>query len=240
MNERIERVLIVDDDTELCQLLTEYLTGEGFAIDCVHDGVAGALRAVSNEYRILVLDVMLPGANGFEVLRRIRASSSIPVVMLTARGDEVDRIVGFELGADDYLSKPFSPRELVARLRAILRRAATSDSASSPQPEVVSVGDIVLNTGTRTATSGGRPVALTTVEFELLAGLLRSAGRVATRDELASVALGRSYSPLDRSIDTHVSNLRRKLGPTSDGQPRIKSVRGTGYQLVWAGSDPTD
>lgn len=226
-------MLIIDDDVELGQLLTEYLTGEGFAVECVHDGAIGALRAVESAHDILVLDVMLPGANGFEVLRRIRATSSIPVVMLTARGEEVDRVVGLELGADDYLAKPFSPRELVARLRAVLRRSAVPESTP---PESITVGDVELDAGARTVRCGGAFVALTTVEFDLLAALLRAAGRVVSREHLASEALGREHSPLDRSIDTHVSNLRRKLGPDPEGRARIKAIRGSGYQLVWHGS----
>lgn len=235
MTGRPERVLLIDDDVELCQLVAQYLSGEGFAVESVHDGALGAERALEGGNDILVLDVMLPGVNGFEVLRRIRASSRIPVVMLTARGEEVDRIVGLELGADDYLSKPFSPRELVARLRAVLRRSSPPETTAAA-PELIAVGDLELNSGSRTVRRGNEPIELTTVEFDLLAILLREAGRVVSREHLAAEALGRPYTPLDRSIDTHVSNLRRKLGPGRDGRPRIKSVRGTGYQLVWPGS----
>ncbi len=183
---------------------------------------------------------MLPGINGFEVLRRIRASSQVPVVMLTARGEEVDRVVGLELGADDYLAKPFSPRELVARLRAVLRRSSRPATSAGSTPELIVVGDVELNTGSRTVHRGNEPIELTTVEFDLLAILLREAARVVSREHLAAEALGRPYTPFDRSIDTHVSNLRRKLGPGLDGRPRIKSVRGTGYQLVWPGSGGGD
>jgi len=228
---RTERVLIIDDDVELCQLVARYLAGEGFEADSVHDGVDGATQAIDGGYDILILDVMLPGASGFDVLRRIRAASPVPVIMLTARGEEVDRIVGLELGADDYLPKPFSPRELVARMRAVLRRASAGEP---PVPEVLVVGDLEVNAGTRAVTCGGRPVALTTVEFDLLAVLLRSAGRVVTRERLVSEALGRTYSPLDRSVDTHISNLRRKLGRTASGGDRIASVRGAGYQYAWS------
>lgn len=235
MTGRSERVLLIDDDVELCQLVAQYLTGEGFIVESVHDGARGAERALEGGSDILVLDVMLPGVNGFEVLRRIRASSRVPVIMLTARGEEVDRIVGLELGADDYLAKPFSPRELVARLRAVLRRSLPPEPTATPTPELIAVGDVELNTGSRTVHRGNEPIELTTVEFDLLAILLREAGHVVSRENLAAEALGRPYTPLDRSIDTHVSNLRRKLGPGLDGRPRIKSVRGTGYQLVWAG-----
>ena len=220
------RLLLIDDDLELCELLTEFLTAEGFAVEAAHDGEAGVKRAASGEYALLVLDVMLPGLNGFEVLRRIRATQRTPVLMLTAKGDDVDRIVGLELGADDYLPKPFNPRELVARIRAILRRAEPRDAAPR---ERLTVGDVALDHGTRTVRQGGELLDLTTVEFDLLALLLRSAGRIVTRDELAREALGREHSPLDRSIDMHVSNLRRKLGHEIAGVERIKSVRGVGY-----------
>ena len=236
MNGRPDRVLLIDDDAELCQLVTQYLTGEGFDVESAHDGAVGAERALENEYDILVLDVMLPGANGFEVLRRIRGSSPVPVIMLTARGEEVDKVVGLELGADDYLTKPFSPRELVARLRAVLRRTSSPDRVPAPAPESIAVADVELNLGSRAVTRDTSPVDLTTVEFDLLTILLREAGRVVSRERLVAEALGRPFTPLDRSVDTHISNLRRKLGPGPDGRQRIKSVRGTGYQYIWTGS----
>lgn len=233
-----DQVLVVDDDVELCQLLCKYLSGEGFGVDAVHDGGSGVEKALQGGYDILVLDVMLPGTSGFDVLRRIRTSSRIPVVMLTARGEDVDRIVGLELGADDYLPKPFNPRELVARIRAVLRRASMSDASSTASaPETVAVGDVELDKGTRSVRCGGHVVDLTTVEFDLLEIFLKAAGRVLSREQLVKDALGRDFSPFDRSIDTHVSNLRKKLGRRSDGLDRIKSVRGAGYQYVWSGSD---
>ncbi len=179
---------------------------------------------------MIILDVMLPGLNGFEVLRRIRARSQIPVLMLTARGEEVDRIVGLEVGADDYLPKPFNPRELVARIRAILRR--TQGEASGfvrSQPESLSLGDIDLDTGTRRVQCAGQAIELTTVEFDLLEEFLRTAGSVMKREELVERVLGRTFSPFDRSIDMHVSKLRKKLGPHPDGSQRIKSIRSVGY-----------
>ncbi|MGB7926461.1 MAG: response regulator transcription factor [Pyrinomonadaceae bacterium] len=227
----MERVLVVDDDVELCELVAEYLHVEGFETEAAHDGEQGVARALSGEHQLVVLDVMLPGLNGFDVLRRIRAAdASTPVLMLTARGDDVDRIVGLEIGADDYLAKPFNPRELVARIRAILRRTkqASADKATPPR-ERLNVGDIELDTGTRAVRRAGEQVELTAVEFDLLAALLRAVGRVVTREELVKAVLGRSLTPFDRSIDMHVSNLRRKLGHASLETERIKTVRGVGY-----------
>jgi two-component system response regulator CpxR len=226
----MNNILIIDDDTDLCDLLRDYLTPEGFVVEAVHNATEGVDRAVSGHYSLVVLDVMLPGINGFEVLRRIRAASRIPVLMLTARGDEVDRIVGLEIGADDYLPKPFNPRELVARIRAVLRRAESSE----PQPQAdtgkLFVGDIELVTGTRTVLRGGQKVELTSVEFAILETLLRFAGQVVSRDDLVKQALGRNLSPYDRSIDVHVSSLRKKLGQRIDKSERIKTIRNIGYQ----------
>ncbi len=227
----MERVLVVDDDVELCELVAEYLEPEGFSVDVADDGLAGVERALGDTYAIIVLDVMLPGINGFEVLRRIRAKSRTPVLMLTARGADVDRIVGLELGADDYLPKPFNPRELVARIQAILRRTQSPSPHPSPSAssEIFTVGDVRLNTGARTVQRSGEPVELTAAEFDMLAVMLAKAGRVVSREELAEAALGRPLAPLDRSVDMHVSSLRRKLGSEVDGIERIKTVRGTGY-----------
>ena len=227
---REERVLIIDDDTELCELVTEYLEMEGFGVEVIHDGTHAVERALSGTYRLIILDVMLPGASGFEVLRTIRSQSQIPVLMLTARGEDVDRIVGLEVGADDYLPKPFNPRELVARIRAILRRTdADGSQGTPPQPESLSLGDIDLNAGTRMVHREGQALELTTVEFELLEVFLRAAGSVMKREKLVELVLGRTFSPFDRSIDMHVSNLRKKLGPHKDGSERIKSIRSVGY-----------
>jgi DNA-binding response OmpR family regulator len=225
-----ERVLVIDDDVELCRLVTRFMTGEGFTIDCVTSGIDGVKRGLSGDYALVMLDVMMPDMNGYDVLRRIRAGSRIPVLMLTARGDTLDRVLGLEMGADDYLPKPFDPSELAARIRAILRRArpqAASASASPPPPLVV--GDVELDPGVRVARRNGTVVDLTTVEFELLSVLLRTAGRTVSREALVPEVLGRAFSPFDRSIDTHVCNLRRKLGPLQDGTDRIKGVRGAGY-----------
>lgn len=220
------RILLVDDDVELASLVSDYLSSEGFEIELAHDGEAGLGRARSGEHAVVVLDVMLPRRNGFDVLRALRESSRIPVLMLTARGDDVDRIVGLEMGADDYLGKPFNPRELAARLRAILRRV----TGPRAQREVLEVGDVVLDVGARTVRRAGREVALTSAEFALLELLLRSAGKVVSRDAIAEGVLGRRLSSFDRSVDVHVSNLRKKLDTT--GAERIKTVRGAGYVLT--------
>lgn len=222
----MEHLLIIDDDRELCDMVAEYLGKEGFKVEAVYNGEQGLKRALSGEHDLVLLDVMLPGLNGFDLLRKLRASSNIRVVLLTARGEDVDRIVGLEIGADDYLPKPFNPRELLARIRAILRRNAATPMGHDSE---IVVGDVTLDPGTRSVRRRGTPVELTTVEFGLLEALMRSAGRIVTRDELAKNVLGRELSPFDRSIDMHVSKLRRKLGDLPDGEERIKTVRSVGY-----------
>jgi len=227
----MDRVLIIDDDFELCSLVSEYLEPEGFRVESVHDGETGLQRAQNGNYLLVILDVMLPGMSGFDVLRRIRATSRIPVLLLTARGEDVDRIVGLEIGADDYLPKPFNPRELVARIRAVLRRtSADPKGVGTPRPpEILRIGDIELDPATRNVKHGGEPVDLTSVEFNLLEVLLREAGRVVTREELVSAVLSRKFSPFDRSIDMHVSKVRKKLGDLNGDVEHIKTVRGVGY-----------
>jgi DNA-binding response OmpR family regulator len=225
----MDNILIIDDDVALCELVTEYLEPLGFEIESVHRGDIGAERALAGKHSLVVLDVMLPGLNGFEVLRRIRAVSRVPVLMLTARGDDVDRIVGLEIGADDYLPKPFNPRELTARIRAILRRVTSEATPDQAEMAVVNVGDVQLDSGARAVSRGGKSVELTAVEFDLLEKLLRAAGRIVTREELSKEVLGRSSSPFDRSIDMHISNLRKKLGHKFGTTERIKTVRGVGY-----------
>jgi two-component system response regulator CpxR len=224
----VDRILIIDDDVELCGLVTEYLAPEGFQVEAVHHGNRGLERALSGEHALVVLDVMLPNLNGFEVLRRIRDRSRVPVLLLTARGEDVDRIVGLEIGADDYLPKPFNPRELVARIRAILRRTRAEKTGLPPE-EILRVADIELDPGTRTVLQNGRPVELTSVEFNLLHALLREAGRVVPRERLVDIVLSRKFSPFDRSIDMHVSKIRKKLGDSEGGTDHIKTVRGVGY-----------
>jgi two-component system response regulator CpxR len=223
----MDRVLIVDDDVELCRLLAERLSTEGFAIEAVHDGPHGLERALSKEHALLVLDLMLPGMGGLDVLRRLRAQSPLPVLILTARGEDVERILGLEIGADDYVPKPFNPRELIARIRAILRRTAQVSTAAVP----LVVGDLRLDPAAREAWLNDAPLYLTSVEFTLLETLLRDAGHVITREQLTETVLGRDLGPFDRVIDVHVSNVRRKLGPAQGGE-RIKAVRGIGYLFV--------
>lgn len=228
-------VLIVDDDAQLCELLTRFLGAEGLKVRSIPSGAQGVDCALSGGYDLVVLDVMLPGMDGFEVLRRIRVQSNIPILMLTARGDDLDRILGLEIGADDYLPKPFNARELAARVRAILRRARSVDAGARVQGIVpLSAGDLQLNAAARTVHRGTQAINLTAVEFDLLEKLMRSAGRVVGRDELTREVLGREFSPFDRSIDTHIWNLRRKVGPYDDGTERIKGIRGVGYLLAVA------
>ena len=227
----MNRILLVDDDIELTDMLADYLSVEGFAASAVHDGVAGVQAALSGAHDVVVLDVMLPGQSGIEVLRAIRRQSEVPVLMLTAKGDDVDRIVGLELGADDYLPKPCNPRELVARLRAILRRIDRGDAAS-PAAAALTVGQASLNPATRVATWEGAALDLTSTEFNVLEVLLRSAGHVIGKAELSEQALGRALERYDRSLDVHVSNLRRKLGTLPDGRSPIQTVRGVGFQFL--------
>jgi len=227
----MNRILVIDDDIELCELLSDYLSSEGFVVETVHHGEEGAEKALSKEYALVILDVMLPGMNGFDVLRKIREASKLPVIMLTARGDDIDRIVGLELGADDYLPKPFNPRELVARVRAIQRRTevASAPTSAAQHSSEVSVGDIMLSTASRSVKREGEPIELTSVEFTLLEVLLRQAGQVISREELVEKALGRQLSAYDRSIDVHVSALRKKLGHYCGNIERIKTIRSVGY-----------
>ena len=226
----MQHLLVVDDDTELCAMLQEYLEGEGFRVDMAHDGDAALQMESAGDYDLVVLDIMMPRRNGFDVLRELRARSNIPVLMLTARGDEIDSIVGLELGADDYLAKPCSPRALVARIRAILRRAHNdADAGRAPDSERLLLGDIEINPGARSVLRHGEPVALTSTEYSVLEVLLRAAGQVVSKAQLSERALGRVLSRYDRSLDMHVSNLRRKLGPLDDGSERIQTVRGVGY-----------
>jgi two-component system response regulator CpxR len=224
----MNKILIIDDDEELCELVAEYLTVEGFETKAVHDGESGLNAALSGEYDMAVLDVMLPKMNGFDVLRNLRGTSRLPVLMLTARGDDMERIVGLEIGADDYLAKPFNPRELVARLRAILRRTEPTETDEKAS-EKAAVGDLEISRSSRTAWIEGKEVALTSVEFDLLANLVADAGHVVRKDDLSEAVLERKLSPYDRSLDMHISNLRKKLGSRPDGSERIKTIRSVGY-----------
>jgi len=219
-------ILLVDDDAELCALMSQFLKREGFSVEFENEGLRGLERAKQPGINLVVLDVMLPGLDGFEILRRLRAESRVPVMMLTARGEDVDRIVGLELGADDYLPKPFNPKELAARIRAILRRyEARPPGAPTSRFEV---NGVVLDPGTREVLSNGKPVELTTFEFDILEMLMRSAGRVLSRDSLMENFYNRKATPFDRSIDMHISHLRKKL---ERGESLIKTIRGVGYQF---------
>ena len=224
----MQQILVIDDDTELCELVAEYLEPEGYKVEAVHDGYQGVQRALSGKHALAVLDYMLPGLNGFEVLRRIRSASRLPIVMLTARGDDVNRIIGLQIGADDYLPKPFNPLELVARINAVLRRTRSGPNEMQSE-EVLVVGDVKMDGRTRTVRRAGETVELTAVEYGLLAKLLSAPGRILTREELVRDVLHRELSAFDRSIDTHVSNLRKKLGHEINGVERIKTVRSVGY-----------
>ena len=217
------QVLLADDDVELAGMLKEYLEREGFGVATVHDGEAAARLALSGGYQIVVLDVMMPKVDGIEALRQIRQTSRVPVVMLTARGDDIDRIVGLELGADDYVPKPCTPRELVARLRAILRRAQPGANGGP-----LEIGALTLWPEKRRAQWRGRELALTSIEFNVLEVLMRNAGRVVSKQEISENALGRPLARFDRSIDVHLSAIRQKLG---DGARMIRTVRGLGYHL---------
>lgn len=227
-----KRILVVDDDVELCELVDQYLRSQGFHVDAVHDGAAGVSKALNDSYSLVILDVMLPGVRGFEALRQIRAKSAIPVIMLTAHGEDVDRIVGLEIGADDYMPKPFNPRELAARIHAVLRR--TTREVQSPTS--IRLDDIRLDAGARTAHHKTRDIELTSAEFELLALFFNAPGQVLTREELVKNALGRDLEPADRSLDVHMSNLRKKLGPLEDGSERIRAIRNVGYVYVVPGA----
>ena len=221
------RILLVDDDVELSVLLREYLDAEGFQVSVESNGRDGLTAALSGQYDAVILDIMLPQLSGIEVLRRLRHDSQIPVIMLTAKGDNVDRVVGLELGADDYVPKPYYPRELVARLRAVLRRQPTPAETT---PGVLSCGSLEAETGARRVQVNGKPMQVTASEFNMLVTLLRSGDRVSTKEELSLKVLGRVRQPYDRSIDGHVSNLRQKLQTLGSGT-EIETVRGFGYRL---------
>jgi two-component system response regulator CpxR len=225
----VDEVLLIDDDVELCSMLTEYLGKNGFRVRTAHRGDTGLKAAQQRPWSLILLDVMLPGMDGFEVLKRIRAESAVNVLLLTARGEDVDRIVGLEIGADDYVPKPFNPRELLARMRAVLRRTA---SPSQAQAETLLVDDLELDAAARKALRADRNLDLTDIEFGLLEALMRSAGKVVNREELSQSVLGRQFDPFDRSLDMHVSRLRRKLSDAGAPADQVKTIRGVGYQLA--------
>ena len=230
----MSRILLVDDDKELCELLQEFLELEGFDVDLCHDGQSALKKGLNTDYDVIVLDVMMPKLNGFDTLRELRGECNTPVLMMTARGDEIDRIVGFEMGADDYLPKPCSPRELVARLKAIIRRVGL-DKSTDNKPQLTDhliIGDLELFTTAHRVLCNGVSLELTHTEFSLLLVLMQQLGQLVSKEDLMRKALNRKLGPFDRSIDMHLSNLRRKLGPYPNGNARIKTVRGMGYLLM--------
>ena len=225
------RVLVIDDDRELCALIRDYLEPIGYEVVAEHDGAGGAERALCEKFHAVILDVNLPGIDGFEVLKRLRSKSDVPILMLTSRGEETDRIVGLEMGADDYLPKTFSSRELLARLRAVTRRTARAPSAEGREAEIV-VGPLRIKPDARVAILDEQPLTLTTLEFDLLAVLARARGRVKSREQLIEGVADREYDGLDRSIDVHIWSLRRKLGDDPKNPRFIRTVRAVGYMLI--------
>jgi two-component system, OmpR family, response regulator len=231
-------VLLIDDDQELVDLIRDYLSREGFVVTCTFDGIQGAEAALSGKHDIVVLDVMMPGCDGFQVLAKIRASSSIPILMLTARGDDGDRVLGLEHGADDYVSKPCSPRELTARLRAILKRVTPIKEVDidfqteRDEGQPISLGRFSIWPAQRCATDHDKPLELTSTEFSVLDVLARNAGKIVSKEELSQQALGRPMTRFDRSIDVHIHSIRNKLHPMDDGRSRIQTVIRKGYQLL--------
>ncbi len=227
------RVLVIDDDRKLCRLIEDYLNPMGYQVHAVHDGAEGLTEALSGRYHVVILDVMMPRMDGFEVLRRLRKDSEIPVLMLTARGEETDRIVGLEIGADDYLPKTFSARELLARLRSVARRSLEFGKTAVPKVQSpVVVGELRVEPSSRTAFMRDEALVLTPIEFDLLAVLAAAAGRVLTRDQLLDSVAGREYEVFDRSIDVHISSIRRKLGDDPRKPRFIKTVRSAGYLFL--------
>jgi DNA-binding response OmpR family regulator len=231
------RLLVIDDDRKLCRLIREYLEPMGYEVESAHTGPEGLDKALAGQYQAIILDVMLPGMDGFEVLKHLRRTSEVPVLMLTARGEEPDRIVGLEIGADDYLPKTFSTRELLARLRAVTRRATRAEAEGEPgsEKEIV-VGQLRVNPAARVAVLDDQPLTLTPVEFDLLATLARARGRVKSREQLLEEIRDRNYDVFDRSIDVHISTLRRKLGDDAKEPRYIRTVRSAGYMLINPGA----
>ncbi|MBL4882282.1 MAG: response regulator transcription factor [Oleispira sp.] len=226
------KILLVDDDQELCELLARYLSREGIEVDQVHNGPEGLQQALAQSYDAMVLDVMMPGMTGLEVLTELRKKSQLPVVMLTAKGDEMDRIVGLEIGADDYLPKPCNPRELIARLRAVLRRSQADSNVQ--KDDVIRIDELEIDHSQHHVLKNNEPLELTVTEYNILNTLVSHLGKVVEKNQLAEEAMSRSLTLFDRSLDMHLSNLRKKLGVHDDGQARIKTIRGVGYMYVAA------
>ncbi|MFC0049150.1 response regulator transcription factor [Rheinheimera tilapiae] len=224
-------ILLIDDDAELSQLVTDYLTLDGFSLDHAADGIKGLQKAQTGAYQLILLDVMLPGLDGLSLLRQLRQTSYCPVLMLTARGDDIDRILGLELGADDYLAKPFNPRELSARVRAILRRVELAQQPQQHQAPLLELNQVTLNRQNRQVHCQGLAIVLTATEFQLLEYLMHHAGRVVSKEELSKEVMGRVLQQYDRSLDMHVSNIRKKLAQGSDHE-KIQTLRGSGYLFL--------
>ncbi len=222
---------MIDDDTGLCELLSEYLTAQGFQIECAHDGEQGLKQALEQEYALILLDVMLPKLDGFEVLKQLRQKKLTPVIMLTAKGEDFDRIFGLELGADDYIPKPFNHRELLARVKAITRRIEHITSLANTSSNKLTVNNIVINLAAREAYVDEHPLSLTGTEYEVLALLVKHAGEVVSKEQISEEVLGRRLASFDRSIDMHVSNIRKKIAEFNNAE-RIKTMRGTGYVFI--------
>jgi DNA-binding response OmpR family regulator len=232
------RLLLIEDDARLCRLVKEYLETMGYSLAMAHTGPSGLALALAGKFHAILLDVMLPGMDGFEVLRQIRAQSTVPVLMLTGRGEEADRIVGLEMGADDYLPKTFSTRELLARLRAVLRRSIITEAAASDRRNApLGIGGLFIDPGSHTASMNGQPLLLTRQEFDLLLSLARASGRVKTREQLLLETAERDFESFDRSIDVHISSLRKKLGDDAKSPRWIDTIRGVGYMLKQPGSE---
>ncbi|MBB1301572.1 MAG: two-component system response regulator CpxR [Pseudoalteromonas rhizosphaerae] len=225
------KLLMIDDDTGLCELLSEYLTAQGFQIECAHDGEQGLKQALEQEYALILLDVMLPKLDGFEVLKQLRQKKLTPVIMLTAKGEDFDRIFGLELGADDYIPKPFNHRELLARVKAITRRIEHITSLANTSSNKLTVNNIVINLAAREAYVDEHPLSLTGTEYEVLALLVKHAGEVVSKEQISEEVLGRRLASFDRSIDMHVSNIRKKIAEFNNAE-RIKTMRGTGYVFI--------
>ena len=230
----MSRLLMIDDDEKLVALTRDYLESHGFEVAAAHDGKAGVEAALSSEPALVILDLMLPGIDGLEVCRRVRQSSRVPILILTAKGDETERIIGLEMGADDYLPKPFNPRELLARIRAILRRS--EDEEAAPVSSVVRLGPLVVDIGSRAVSVRGQQVDVTTAEFDILHALASNAGRVLSRDQLLQNVHGENWAAYDRTVDVHVSRIRQKIEEDPRRPALLKTVRGVGYQLVRAES----
>ena len=226
------KILMIDDDLKLCRLVKDYLTAMNFTVETAHNGLTGLEKIKSEQFDAVILDVMLPGANGFEVLKQIRGFSVVPVLMLTALGDEADRIAGLEIGADDYLPKTFSTRELLARLRAVTRRSQLTRQTKQDEDKTFVVNDLQVDLAARKATQNDILIVLTALEFDLLAALIAAPNKVLSRDQLLDAVAGRDYEVFDRSIDVHVSSLRKKLGDDSKNPRYIRTVRSVGYSFV--------